>query len=89
LSIWWEAAFLSQQTCGSFGTDLAKTGESAVVVGLPATWHGIYFLKNGFVPCVLFNSNASAGQIQLMDNSNGAPSHSFYWNGATDRLEKR
>lgn len=90
LAIWREAAFLSQKTCRLLGEELSRTGESALVVGLPTTWHGIYFLRNGFSGCVAMNSQASLDQVkvgakEVMENKAGT--RVFIWNPASERLE--
>ena len=91
LSIWQEASFLSQKTCRSLGEELKHTGDDAIVAGLPSTWHGIYFLRNGFPQCVAMNSGASADLIQVNDNVSSVPPHTrlFVWSPENNRLQEK
>jgi hypothetical protein len=73
------------------GEELSRTGENAIVVGLPATWRGIYFLRNGFPACIAMNSRASADRVLLKDQATDHPADTrlFIWNRTTDRLEEQ
>ena len=91
LFIWREAAFLSQNTCRWLGEDLSRSEANAIVAGLPSTWHGIYFLRNGFSACVAMNSTVSADRVQVNEDVTQAPSNSrvFIWNRVSERLEEK
>ena len=91
LLIWRQAAFLSRKTCHSLGEALARTGENAIVAALPQTWHGVYFLRNGFSACVAMNSRASADQVQVSEYTTNLPGKTrvFFWNSVTERLEEK
>jgi hypothetical protein len=101
LSIWRRAALLSQKTCRLLGEELSRTGETAIVVGLTPTWHGIYFLRNGFSACVAMNSQASIDQVKVDQvqvdqvqvkedvNNRAARTRVFIWNPASDRLDEQ
>ena len=91
LSIWREAAFLSQKTCRSLGEELKRTGDAAIVAGLPSIWHGIFFLRNGFSQCVAMNSGASADLVQVNDDTSSVPLHTrvFVWSPENNRLQEK
>jgi Dolichyl-phosphate-mannose-protein mannosyltransferase len=91
LAIWRKAALLSQQTCRAVGEELTRTPEKIIVVGLPATWHGVFFLRNGFPECVAINSHQAADRIEVEDWEKDPAGHAriFVWNSITDRLEEK
>jgi hypothetical protein len=91
LSIWKDAAFLSQRTCRGLGERLEGTGRRAVVMGLPAVWHGVYFLRNGFPECVAMNSRAEAGRIDVRADLPGDSRNTavFVWDNKSGYLEEK
>jgi hypothetical protein len=70
---------------------MLAAGGNVLVENLPATWHGIPFLRNGFPRCVAVNSGASADRILVASHTNENDRHirTFVWNSATDRLGEK
>ncbi len=91
LSIWRQAAFLSQKTCHSFGDQLSHISGNVVVAGLPATWHGIYFLKNGFPACVAMNSQVPASRVFVEEDSRpkDGSAKRFTWDAKLESLQEQ
>lgn len=90
LLIWRGVAFLSQRTCRAIGVELAKDPRPIVVRALPVTWHGVFFLRNGFPQCAAMNSHQPAGRVSL-EAEGTPPSNSarlFSWCDRTERLEE-
>lgn len=91
LAIWNEVAHLSQQTCRAFGQTLETEGGRASVVGLPAVWNGVYFLRNGFAECVAINSNVKADRIDLARDPARVPADRrvFVWLNTQGLIEEK
>ncbi len=89
LGIWRQAAFLSQRTCRAVGAELARDPRSIVVRGLPNILHGVYFLRNGILPCVEMNSDQDASRIFADQQPTVRPVRNFFWNETRERLEER
>ncbi len=53
-----QASHLSQRTCQALGEELQRDPRPVLVAGLPRTWNGVYFLSNGFIPCVTIQTKA-------------------------------
>jgi hypothetical protein len=89
LTIWRQAAFLSEKTCRALGAELAHDPRSIVVRDLPITWHGVFFLRNGFLPCVEINSHQRTDRIfteqQQLPSSQA---RIFFWNNRKNRLDE-
>ena len=60
-----EAAYLSQRVCRAIGWELQRDPRPILVEGLPRTWQGVYFLANGFVPCVAIQSQTPSVPARL------------------------
>ncbi|MDP9052795.1 MAG: hypothetical protein M3N93_00610 [Acidobacteriota bacterium] len=91
LKIWRGVALLGQRTCKAMGAELSRDPRSIVVGGLPATWQGIYFLKNGFPQCVAINTRQSINRISVQEDNPaavGPNARLFIWNNGTGRLEE-
>jgi hypothetical protein len=87
-----EAARLSQRTCTAIGEELRRDARPILVEELPRTWKGVYFLSNGFIPCVTIESGAQQVAARLLVGPNlaaaAAPSRPriFRWNAAARTL---
>jgi hypothetical protein len=83
-----EAAHLSQKTCAALGADLRRDARPILVEGLPRTWKGVYFLANGFVPCVAIESQMPVAADRLFVGSDSVqPSpRIFTWNEPAQML---
>lgn len=83
-----EAAHLSQGACAAIGEELRRDVRPILVEGLPRTWNGVYFLANGFVPCVAIQSGTpEAADRVFVDSDPEQPSpRIFTWNGAARML---
>ncbi len=51
-----DAAELSRRACLAMGEELRRDARPILAEGLPRTWNGVYFLSNGFIPCVAIQS---------------------------------
>ena len=51
-----ETAHLSQRACVGIGEELRRDERPLLVEGVPKLWKGVYFLSNGFIPCVAVQS---------------------------------
>jgi len=90
LAMWRSVALLAQRTCNQMGTELSRDPRSVTVRGLPATWQGVYFLRNGFQQCVAMNTGQPMSRISLQEgNPKATPGvRLFSWNNLTERLEE-
>lgn len=90
LLIWREVAFLSQRTCLYIGAELRRDSRPIVVTGLPATWRGVFFLRNAFPRCVAVNSNQNVDRLYVSDQANSTPPNArvFQWSSRTAKLEE-
>ncbi len=90
LTIWRQVAFLSQKTCRTIGTELARDPRPIIVRHLPEIWHGVFFLRNGFPLCVAINSQATKGRIYVEDEGRlpSGGSRIFSWSDSNERLEE-
>jgi hypothetical protein len=90
LMIWRQVAFLSQQTCQALGTELTRDPRPVIVRGLPMTWHGVFFLRNGFADCVHINSPGNGSQIYVEGEEHPIlrEPRVFSWNNTTQRLQE-
>jgi len=53
-----EVAHLSQRACVGIGEELRRDARPLLVEGLPKISKGVYFLSNGFIPCVAIQAGA-------------------------------
>jgi hypothetical protein len=83
-----EAAQLSQQACAAMGEELRRDPRPILVEALPRTWNGVYFLANGFVPCVTIQSRMpeAASRVFVDSNLEQRPSRIFTWSWAAQTL---
>jgi hypothetical protein len=83
-----EAAHLSQQTCAAMGDELRRDSRPILVEGLPRTWKGVYFLANGFIPCVAIQSRMpeAAARVFVGAGSDQPSLRIFTWNGSAGML---
>ena len=86
-----DAARLSQRVCAAMGEALRRDMRPIVVEGLPRTWNGVYFLANGFVPCVAIQSGMPEAAVRLFIGPDQAvaellPQRIFTWNAAVQTL---
>ncbi len=88
LTIWRQTAFLSQKTCRALGAELARDPRSIVVRDLPNTWHGVFFLGNGFLPCVEINSHQETSRVFIDRQPTLGPARVFSWSDAKEQLEE-
>jgi hypothetical protein len=90
LMIWREVAFLSQTTCIHIGAELRRDRRAIVVADLPATWHGVFFLRNAFPQCVSVTSKQNVDRLYLYDEAHPAPldARFFQWSSRTAKLEE-
>lgn len=89
LLTWREIAFLAQRTCRAAAMQIGSDDRAIIIRGLPATWHGVFFLRNGFPECVQMNSQRPLkASIYLDDNQqSGRDSRTFEWNNQTEQLQ--
>jgi hypothetical protein len=90
LDIWRGVAYLSQRTCKEMGAELARDSRNVVVHDLPATWNGVYFLKNGFPQCVALNTGQPIDRIAVQEDNPQVVTSArrFSWNSLTGRMEE-
>src|SRR5581483_11699228 len=91
LIIWRRVAFLSRETCQALGTELASDPRPVIVRALPSTWHGVFFLRNGFPECVRINSRYRAtGGIYVggEEHPSFGEARVFSWDNSTERLQE-
>jgi hypothetical protein len=87
-----ETAHLSQRACVAIGEELRRDGRPILAEGLPKIWKGVYFLSNGFIPCVVIQSGAPEGAARLYVGPDPAAAAAqpspriFVWNAATQTL---
>jgi hypothetical protein len=83
-----EAAQLAQKTCAAIGEELRRDARPILVEGLPRTSKGVYFLANGFVPCVAIQSKMPEALARVFVGSDAEqPSpRVFTWNRTTQTL---
>jgi hypothetical protein len=83
-----EAARLSRQTCAALGAELRRDARPIVVEGMPRTWHGVYFLANGFAPCVAIQSRMPEAASRLFLDADPMPPSPriFTWSDTAQRL---
>ena len=83
-----EAAHLSQQACAAMGEELRRDARPILVAGLPRTWNGVYFLANGFIPCVAIQSRMpeAAARVFVAPDSQRPSLRIFTWDGTARRL---
>jgi hypothetical protein len=83
-----EAAHLSQQTCAELGEELRRDARPILVQGLPRTWRGVYFLANGFAPCVAIQSGMPEAASRVFVDSDARPPSPriFTWSESAQRL---
>ena len=84
-----EAAHLSQQACAAIGQALRRDARPIVVEELPRTWNGVYFLANGFAPCVAIQSGMPEAAARLFvgsEDSKQPTPRIFTWNAAAQTL---
>jgi hypothetical protein len=60
-----EVAHLSQRACVVIGEELRRDARPLLVEGVPKIWEGVYFLSNGFIPCVAIQAGAPAITAKL------------------------
>jgi hypothetical protein len=90
LLTWREVAFLAQQTCRSAAMQIENDDRTAIVRGLPTTWHGVFFLRNGFSECVHMNSPHPLKASIFVANDDRQPDNrfrTFEWNNQTEQLQ--
>jgi hypothetical protein len=86
LEIWKTAARLSQQSCSFLADQLARDGSPVAVTDLPATWHGVYFLKNSFEACVLLNSNGKLNGLPTIASTPTGAGRVYHWSESANGL---
>jgi Dolichyl-phosphate-mannose-protein mannosyltransferase len=86
LQIWKAAARLSQQACSFVANELAEESSPVTVTNLPATWNGVYFLKNSFEACVLLNSNGKLHQPPAIPSTPTGVGRVYRWSDAANRI---
>lgn len=88
LIIWRQAAILSRKTCLAVGAELAHDPRPITIPDLPSTWHGVFFLRNGFLPCVAFNSHQRTDRILLDERIAAGSPRVFNWSETREQLEE-
>jgi hypothetical protein len=78
-----ETAELSRGVCRAIGDELQRDKRPILAEELPRTWKGVYFLSNGFVPCVAIQTGPKGAADRLFVDA--APSVTdqlriFKWN---------
>jgi hypothetical protein len=86
LQIWKTAASLSQQSCSFLADQLARDSSPVAVAGLPATWHGVYFLKNSLEACVLLNSNGKLTGLPTIASTPTGIRRVYHWSESANAL---
>jgi hypothetical protein len=90
LVIWREVAFFSQRTCRALGHELRGDPRPIIVRGLPATWNGVFFLRNGFPQCVAINSDEPADRVYIEHEAPPppGPARVFSWSDTAERFQE-
>ena len=86
-----ETAELSQHVCLAIGKEMLRDPRSILVEGLPRTWKGVYFLSNGFVPCVAIQADVPETAHRLFVDAGPTPISSppqriFMWSAVAQAL---
>ena len=86
-----ETAHLSQRTCSAMGEELRRDPRPILVEDLPRTWKGVFFLANGFVPCVAIQSAMpdAAARLAVSPDPAGPAARIFTWNADTQTLVEK
>jgi hypothetical protein len=86
---WREVAFLAQRVCRMAAMQLDQDDRPAIIYGLPVTWHGVFFLANGFPECVQMNSpHPLAARIYVNgEQPSIRDPRTFEWNNQTGQLQ--
>jgi hypothetical protein len=89
LLTWREAAFLAQRTCRDAAIQIGNDDRTVIIRGLPSTWHGVFFLRNGFPECVQMNSQRPLKATIYIDGDQPPEGHfrTFEWNSQTLQLQ--
>lgn len=89
LLTWREAAFLAQRTCRDAAIQIGSDHGTVIIRGLPTTWHGVFFLRNGFPECVQMNSQRPLEATIYMDGDQPSEGHfrTFEWNNQILQLQ--
>jgi hypothetical protein len=93
LGIWREGSLLAQSAYREIGAEVVKGEGPMAVENLPATWRGVFFLKNSLPLCVLLNSGDTVHQLpDIREIPIGAPTDGFArlyrWNDKTLHFDK-
>ncbi len=81
LLTWREVAFLAQRTCRAAAIQIGNDDRTVIIRGLPSTWHGVFFLGNGFPECVQMNSPHPLKASIYLDGGQQPGGHSRTSNG--------
>jgi hypothetical protein len=87
-----ETAQLSRRVCLAMGEELRRDPRPILVEELPRTWKGVYFLSNGFIPCVAMQAQLPETADRLFVDVVPPPSiahqplRMFTWNSAAQAL---
>jgi hypothetical protein len=84
LGIWRGAAHLSRQTCAQAAEELRQDPRPITVLGLPNTWNGVFFLRNGFPLCVAAASQRPEDTDRIVPADSSA--RIFAWDAAAQKL---
>jgi hypothetical protein len=82
LAIWRTVAQLSRESCGYLADELLREPAPIAVTHVPATWDGVYFLKNSLPACILLNSKGALKQLPEISSDPIAGERVFQWNDA-------
>lgn len=89
LLTWRQVAFLAQRTCRSIAAETASDDRAITIHGLPNTWHGVFFLGNGFPECVQMNAQHAPTHIYMEpEQPSSGQARAFIWNDQKQRLEE-
>jgi hypothetical protein len=93
LRIWSEGSLLAQRAYREISVQLANGQGLMGVENLPATWKGVFFLKNSFPTCVLLNSGGTLHALpDIREIPVGAPLDRFArvyrWNDKSLHFDK-
>jgi hypothetical protein len=93
LRIWSEGSLLAQRAYREMSAEFVKGAGLMGVENLPATWKGVFFLKNSFPACVFLNSGGILRDMpDIREIPMGAPMDGFgrvyRWNDQTLVFDK-
>jgi hypothetical protein len=86
MNIWRHVAEASQRACSFIADEVVRDPTPVAIDPLPAKWKGVFFLANGFPPCVKLNSRGRLTSTPVFTSS--PKNRRYRWDEKTESMQR-